>query len=165
MSQSARISLIVAMDANGVIGNNGCLPWHLPADLIHFRKMTLGKAIIMGRKTHDSIGRALPGRKNIIVSRNANLVVKDCVVVSDLESALDVCEPGSEAMVVGGSDIYRLALPLATCMYVTHIHGSYDGSVFFPQWDQNQWTMTERSNYVAETGLAYSIVTYQRKSE
>ena len=151
------------MDTNRVIGRDGYLPWHLPADLVHFRKVTMGKPIVMGRKTHESIGRALPGRQNIILSRNADLVVKDCVVVKTLDDALTVCEPSTEVMVIGGSDIYALAMPLATRMYVTHIHASHEGSTFFPAWARDQWVVIENTDYVSETGLHYSISIYERK--
>jgi len=114
-----KLSLIVAMADNHVIGHNNRLPWHLPADLKHFRAITLGKPVLMGRKTWESIGRPLPGRTNIVITRNADYLAADCVVVHSLDEALRAAGSAAEVMVIGGAELYRQALPQADTLYLT----------------------------------------------
>lgn len=134
------ISLIVAMAENGVIGRNNQLPWRLPADLQYFKRITLGKPIIMGRKTYESIGKPLPGRQNIVISHQTNLVLEGCDVVSSIQEALDCAGNAPEVMIIGGATIYEQALPIATKLYITKIHENIPGDTYFPSLDLSLWT-------------------------
>lgn len=137
------LSIVVALDKNKGIGLKNALPWKLPADLKHFKEVTMGHPIIMGRKTHESIGRALPGRKNIIITRNEGYAAEGCEVVHSLEEALKLF--GSEdAFVIGGADIFRQALPLVERMYITEINHVFPCDVFFPELNMSEWREVER---------------------
>jgi dihydrofolate reductase len=129
------LALVVAVSDNGVIGSGGGIPWHLPEDLKHFKRVTMGHAILMGRKTHESIGRPLPGRRNIVVSRNPHFVAPGCEVAPDLSTALDLARAGgdSEPRVIGGGELYRLALPLATRVHLSRVHMEVSGDTTFPE--------------------------------
>lgn len=130
------ISLIVAHDKNRVIGLNNDMPWHLPGDLAYFKRITMGKPIIMGRNTFESIGKPLPGRKNIIITRNLNYEVPGSIVVHSLEEALKVAETEhEEIMIIGGQQIFTEALPLADRLYVTRIDQEFEGDTFFPAYE------------------------------
>lgn len=133
------ISLVVAMDRNGFIGRDQKLPWHLPADLQWFKSITMGKPIVMGRKTYESIGRALPGRSNIVISRRAEFRAGGCTVVSSLSEALDAAAEATEVMVIGGASVYAAALPLAQRIYLTRVHAVIGGDVRFPDISVNEW--------------------------
>lgn len=134
------LSLIVAHADNRIIGKDNDMPWHLPADLAYFKKMTLGKPIVMGRKTYESIGRPLPGRKNIVISRNADYQVDGVIVVPSVEEAIAAAGDVSEVMVIGGGAIYEHCLPAASRLYITHIKASIDGDTLFPEYDKvNEW--------------------------
>ncbi len=161
-----RISLVVAMDDKQVIGRGGGLPWHLPADLKHFKAITLGKPIIMGRRTHESIGGPLPGRANIVVTRNPHYEAQGCTVVGCLDEALSTTADVSECMVIGGAGLYRHALPIASRMYLTQVHADVGGDVLFPAIDWNEWTETERTNRPADAANPHhlSFVILQRVS-
>lgn len=143
------------MDRDGVIGRDGGLPWHLPADLQHFRRVTMGKPIVMGRKTHESIGRPLPGRENIVVSRTPGYQAPGCRVVSSLAEARASSRSASEIMVIGGAALYREALPLAKCVYLTEVHADVEGDVCFPPLDRTQWRELEREDRAADERNAY----------
>jgi len=151
------LSLIVAMTPNRVIGANNRLLWRLPAELQYFKKVTWGKPIIMGRKTHDSIGRALPGRRNIVVSHNPNFQAKDCEVVDSLEKALALVQDSEEAMVIGGAQIYRQALPLARRLYVTWVHHEFVGDTVFPEWVACEWQESYREERAADPENPYEM--------
>ncbi|AOH55342.1 dihydrofolate reductase [Peribacillus muralis] len=134
------ISLIVAMDENRVIGNNNQLPWHLPADLQYFKKVTLGHPIVMGRKTFESIGRVLPGRENVIVTRNEDFQALDCVVLHDILNIKTYADKREdEVFVIGGAEIFKEVLPFADRLYITEIHETFEGDTFFPAIDENEW--------------------------
>jgi dihydrofolate reductase len=133
------VSMIAAMAKDRVIGLNGSMPWHLPADLAHFKRSTMGCPVIMGRKTYDSIGRPLPGRENIVLSRSSSLKLKGCVVVSTLEDALSKLGDASEVFIIGGQQLYQQALPLADRLYLTHIDAEFEGDTFFPDYSGIQW--------------------------
>src|SRR5579862_6774561 len=134
------IELVVAVAENDVIGVANQLPWHLPADLKHFKALTLGKPVLMGRKTYQSIGKALPGRKNIVLTRSADFSPGDCVVVADLDRARLAADAEPALMVIGGADIYRQCLPLARRIHLTLIHARIaDGDTFFTGWRSAQW--------------------------
>ena len=140
------LSLIVAMARNGVIGNRGALPWHIPEDLKHFRRVTTGHAIIMGRTTHASIGKALPNRRNIVVSRNPSFVAEGCEVAHALDEAIALArQTDPEPVIIGGARIYEEALPLVTRMYMTEVSRDVDGDVHFPALDRSAWREVERT--------------------
>jgi dihydrofolate reductase len=160
----ARLHLIYARAANGVIGRDGTLPWHLPEDLAHFKRTTLGCPVIMGRKTWDSLPprfRPLPGRANIVVTRSANWAAEGAVVAHSLEAARDLCPPGSDAWVIGGAQIYAQALPLASSVVVTEIAQDFEGDAFAPELGPD-WVETQRDAHTAQNGLPYAFVTHTR---
>ena len=136
-----RISIIVAMDANGVIGRDNALPWRLPEDLRRFKQITMGHPLVMGRRTYESIGRPLPGRKNIVITRRSDFHPEGVVVAHSLDEALALAEH-EEVFIAGGGDIYRQALPLAHRMYVTAVEGTHEGDTFFPPFNSADWEMT-----------------------
>lgn len=158
------IALIVAMGENRVIGVDNRIPWRLPADLKRFRQITLGKPVIMGRRTHESIGRPLPGRKNIVVSGNACYRSEGCVVVHSLEQALAAAGAAAEIMVIGGAALYRACLPRACRLYLTLVHQEFDGDTYFPELDWTLWRETARDGVHEDTlnGLRYSFVDLNR---
>nr|WP_223270247.1 type 3 dihydrofolate reductase [Colwellia sp. C1TZA3] len=133
------LSMIVAHANNRVIGKNNDMPWHLPADLAYFKKTTLGKPIIMGRKTFQSIGRPLPGRKNIVISRDDNFQAEGVEVVHSVDAALALVVDNAEAMVIGGGAIYQHCLAAAQRLYITHINADIDGDTYFPEYDLTVW--------------------------
>lgn len=153
------ISLIVAVSANGVIGRGGELPWHLSDDLKRFKQLTLGKPIVMGRKTFESIGRALPGRQNIVLTRQSEFAADDCDVVSSIDAAIAASGDAGEIVVIGGSEIYKLFLPLAERIYMTRVHIDVDGEVRFPELDEELWQETERENHDADDLNEYEFTT------
>jgi dihydrofolate reductase len=138
MDVKPRISLIAAVSLNGVIGRDGLLPWNIPEDLKHFRDTTLGAPVIMGRKTFQSMGRLLPGRKNIIITRQTSLSVSGAHLVQNLDSALEIAKKdlpaGKDIFVIGGGDIYKMALPVADRLYITEVDLKIDGDAYFPEW-------------------------------
>jgi dihydrofolate reductase len=138
------ISLIVAMAHNRVIGKDNGMPWHLPADLKHFKQITTGKPVIMGRKTFESIGKALPNRRNIVVSRNAEYQAAGCEVVTSLEAALALVKDAPEICIIGGAQLFEQALPMADRLYMTFIDLQVEGDTFFPDWKNLHWHETER---------------------
>jgi dihydrofolate reductase len=153
------ISLIVAVSANGVIGRGGELPWHLSDDLKRFKQLTLGKPIVMGRKTFESIGRALPGRQNIVLTRQSEFAADDCDVVSSIDAAIAASGDAGEIVVIGGSEIYKLFLPLAERIYMTRVQIDVDGDVRFPELDDELWQETERENHDADDLNEYEFTT------
>jgi dihydrofolate reductase len=163
------ISIIVARSKSGVIGINNQLPWHLPADLKHFKALTSGYPIVMGRKTWDSIGRPLPNRRNIVISRQNNLELSGAECFSSLESALAACEDAKEVYIIGGAQIYEQALTLVDQLIITEVDIEVDGDAFFPKIDA-RWKIVEREDYPiqdnplkeGESFPAYSFITYRR---
>ncbi len=157
------ISLIVAMAENRVIGGDNKLLWHLPEDLKHFKALTTGKPIIMGRKTYDSIGRPLPNRTNIVITRQQNWTAEGVSVVPSLEEALKTAETinEKEIMVIGGAQVYEAALPFATRVYLTLLHKVYTGDAVFPELPEKEWTETARVSNTGP-GIDYDFITYQR---
>lgn len=144
----AELCLIVAMTPDRVIGINNTLPWHLPRDLQHFKKTTMGCPVIMGRKTWDSIGRPLPGRVNIVITRQADLHLEGAVVVHSLEAAVGAASDSERVFVIGGANIYEQALPLARRLYLTEVATHVDGDAWFPQTAESDW-QEESSEFVA----------------
>jgi dihydrofolate reductase len=158
-----KLHLIFARAANGVIGNNNTLPWHLPEDMAHFKRTTLGRPVIMGRKTWDSLPpkfRPLPGRLNVVVSRQPDWQAEGALCAHSLPEAMALCPPESDAWVIGGAEIYAQALPLASTAVVTEIDANFEGDAFAPEFGP-QWTETEREKHVSTTGLNFSFVTYR----
>lgn len=159
------VSIIAAMDKNRLIGRNNDLPWRLPSDLAHFKKVTMNKPILMGRKTYDSIGRPLPGRKNIILTRVKNLDIEGVTVVNSLDAVMTAARDAEELMVIGGSEVYELVLPKTQRMYLSFIDGEFEGDAWFPEFDTNDWEIIESKEQPAgEKGVpGCRFVTYQRK--
>ena len=158
------ISLVAAMAKNKVIGKDKKMPWHLPADLAHFKKVTLGKPIIMGRKTFESIGKPLPGRRNLVVTRQA-IQFDDCEMFSSLEAALHTVADEIEIMIIGGGNLYRQALPRADRLYLTFIDLAVGGDTFFPDWDEQEWQEVSNEKYDSneKNPYAYRFVVLDRK--
>ncbi len=160
-----KVSIIVAMDRCGVIGANGRLPWHLPADLKHFKSVTMGKPIVMGRKTHASIGRPLPGRENIVLTRNPGYLAVGCTVLRSVDAVLVHCGAADEIMIMGGAEIYAQFLPRAARIYLTWIDAELDGDTRFPRWEDltgPAWHETGRQNFAAGAGnpwpFSFSVI-------
>jgi len=164
-----RISLVVAVAENGVIGSDNDLPWRLKGDMKHFKATTMGKPIIMGRKTYDSIGRPLPGRTNIVMSRSRSDMPEGVVQVSSLEEAFKAAQAcdAEEVCVTGGAEIYALALPYAHTLHFTRVHMDADGDTVFPEFDEAQWreTSAERFDASETDSAAYTILQLDRKGE
>lgn len=158
--------MIVAHADNRIIGKDNDMPWHLPADLAYFKKTTLGKPVVMGRKTFESIGRPLPGRQNIVISRDQNYQAAGVDVVSSVEQALKLAGDVEEIMVIGGGAIYAHCLPFADRLYVTQIKAAIDGDTQFPTYEQgNDWQLVSSELYQADEKNAYDLdfCVYQRK--
>lgn len=163
------VSLIVAAAANGVIGRDNRMPWHLPEDLAHFKRLTLGHPVIMGRKTCESIvaalGKPLPGRANIVVTRQAHFPAPGCTVASSLEAALGAARDADEVFVIGGAEIYRLALARADRVYLTRIDAEFDGDATFPTLDPAEWREVAREEHPPTGGRAFgfAFLRYERR--
>ena len=158
------ICIIVALAKNRTIGVNNQLPWHCPEDLKHFKQLTMGHHMIMGRKTFDSIGRALPGRTTVVVTRDAELKIDNCLIAHSLPDALLACADDEQVFIVGGAQIYEQALPLADTLYVTEIQQDVEGDAHFPEFDLNIWQEISREAYhqAIPQPLEYHFVTYRR---
>lgn len=151
-----RISLVVAMSENRAIGKDNQLLWHLPADLQHFKHVTMGKPILMGRKTYQSIGRPLPGRVNVVITRDKNFSAEGCVVVNSIQSALEVVKDQHEICVIGGAELYQQMLPTADRIYLTIVHHTFSADVFFPELNLAEWNVLERTLRAADEKNKYS---------
>ena len=157
------ISLIAAMDRNRLIGRSNGMPWHLPADFKHFKSITLGKPLIMGRKTFESIGKPLPGRKNIVVSR-AGFEAEGIVTVATIEQALLQADEAAEVMIIGGATLYQQFIPNAQRLYLTHVEGEFDGDTWFPEFDSRDWKVISTAEYAKDerNNHAFTIKNYER---
>jgi dihydrofolate reductase len=153
----ALVSLVAAMDAQRLIGANGDMPWRLPRDMQRFVQVTSGKPIVMGRKTHESIGKALPGRANHVVSRDPNFAALGCVVHSSIRAALAATASASEVVVIGGSQLYSETLPHASRMYLTLIDHEFTGDTWFPAWATCEWQETWSEEHLANANNAYPM--------
>jgi dihydrofolate reductase len=162
MSAMTNLTIIVATDINRGIGINNTLPWHLPEDLAHFKRLTSGHPIIMGRKTFDSIGRPLPNRRNIVISRNAGWGHDGAERVGSLEEALALVAGGSEAFVIGGAQVFEQAMPLVDKLVVTRIGRAFECDTFFPALAEGEWQEVAREDHVSAAGLPYAFITYAR---
>ena len=158
------VSLIVAYASNRTIGKDNALPWKLPADLAHFKRTTMGCPVIMGRKTWESLGRALPGRRNIVITRQPGYQAIGAETASSLDQALEMTRDNVECFVIGGAQIYQQSLDVATRIVATEVHAQVDGDAFFPDLDKNMWQETSRTSQPEENGLRYDLVEYRRKT-
>ena len=141
------VSIIVAKSENNVIGSNGQLPWHLSEDLKKFKSITMGKPMIMGRNTFESIGKALPGRKNIILTRNLNYSAENVFIVNTIEKAIEACGEHKEIMIIGGGEIYKAFLGITNRLYLTNVDIEIEGDVFFPEINLSHWNLISREDY------------------
>lgn len=157
------ITVIVARARNGVIGMGNQMPWHLPEELTHFKNTTMGHALILGRKTFDSIGRALPGRQMIVVTRDANWQHEHCHRANSFAHAIEQVEPQRETFVAGGAQLYAIALPLATRLLITEIDLEPTGDVFFPDPDPTHWRRVDSQAHQSSAGVGYRIDDWARK--
>jgi dihydrofolate reductase len=158
------ISLIAALGNNNVIGKSNSLPWHLPADLKHFKDNTSGKPVIMGKATYESIGKPLPNRTNIILSNDPNFEIPGATVVHSIEDSIRAAGNAPEVMIVGGASIYRQFLPLADRLYITRIYHDFEGDAYFPDFDLKEWKETERTDHKADdkNPYDYSFLIFER---
>jgi dihydrofolate reductase len=158
MTTGKSVTLIAALARNRAIGRGGQMPWHLPGELQHFKRSTMGKPIVMGRKTWEAIGRPLPGRQNIVLTRARDYLAEGAVCVTSLQSALALAE-GEEVMIIGGGELYRLALPIAVRMLLTVVDCSPEADTWFPGWDESEWRLTRVERFPADdrNPLAYEI--------
>lgn len=166
MQTSPRLTLIVARARNGVIGRNGTLPWRLPEDLAFFKRTTMGHPMVMGRKTWDSIGRPLPGRRSIVVTRNASFTAPGAEVVASLDAALKAAGNVPEVFLIGGAELFAAALPRADRMIVAEIDHDFEGETVFPAPDPREWVAVEREQPPPNAARAFSFdwVTYERRA-
>jgi dihydrofolate reductase len=155
-----KVTIIAALADTGVIGRSGTLPWRLPDDLRRFKSLTMGRPILMGRRTFESIGRVLPGRRNLVATRHPQRLPTTVEVVADLAAALALCGLGPELCVIGGADIYRQTLPLATRLELTRVHAKIEGDVYFPAFDATEWRELARTEHAADDRHAWPM-TYQ----
>ncbi len=159
-----KISIIVAFDENRLIGRDNGLPWHLPADLKHFKSITMGHHMIMGRKTFDSIGKPLPGRVSVIVTRQKDLKIEGCMVVNTLDEALEKCKGQEEVFIIGGAQIFNCTMPMATDLYITQIHHQFEGDTHFPEISEKEWQVVSKEdcNPDEKNEWGYSFINYTR---
>ena len=157
-----KITIIVAVSENLVIGHRNTLPWHISEDLKNFKKITLNHSVIMGRKTFESIGKPLKYRRNIVISRNKNLQVSGVEIVSSLDDAICLTKAEDEVFIIGGEQIYEIALPIATNMFITKVHSTIEGDAFFPNFDENQWKKLTQNDLESEEGIKFSFISYER---
>lgn len=161
------ISLVVAMDRNRLIGSGNTLPWHLTADLKHFKKLTLGHTIVMGRRTWESIGKPLPGRTNIVITRQRDYKAPGAVVADSIEAAKEQAGDRAELMIIGGAELYRQMLAEANRVYLTEILGEFDGDTYFPEMNMDEWACTSREDFGKDekNPHGYSFVVLERIPE
>ena len=160
-----RLTLIAAVARNGVIGKDNALPWRLSEDLKRFKALTMGHPIVMGRKTWESLGRPLPGRSNIVITRTKDYRAEGATVVHTIDEALATAQDAAEVFVIGGAEIYTMTLPHADCLQLTELAADFEGDVRFPSFDRSQWRTTLREAHTGTDGLAYAFVTYERQPE
>ena len=158
------VSIVVAISENHVIGKDNKLLWYLPNDLKHFKDITAGHTVIMGRKTYESVGKPLPNRRNIVITRQ-NITIEGCEVVNSIEAALALCSDEAEVFIVGGAEIYRQSLHLTDRIYLTIVHKQFDGDSYFPEIEANEWKETAREDYEPDikNNLPYSFITFEQQ--
>jgi len=157
------VTIVVAIAENHAIGKDNKLLWHLPKDLKHFKEITSGGTVIMGRKTYDSVGKPLPNRRNIIITRQ-QIEIAGCEVVNSLQAALDLCREHKEVFIVGGAEIYKQAMPLTDRIYLTIVHENFEADTYFPEISKDIWKETERTDHEADekNPLSFSFITLER---
>ena len=157
------VTIVVAIAENHAIGKDNQLLWHLPKDLKHFKEITSGGTVIMGRKTYDSVGKPLPNRRNIIITRQ-QIEIAGCEVVNSLQAALDLCREHKEVFIVGGAEIYKQAMPLTDKIYLTIVHENFEADTYFPEISKDIWKETERTDHEADekNPLSFSFITLER---
>jgi dihydrofolate reductase len=160
-----RVSFVVAMAENRAIGRDGGLPWHLPADLRHFKNLTIDHTVVMGRKTFDEVGRPLPRRRNVVVTRQRDWSAEGVEVVHGLDAALELVRGEAEVFIIGGAEIYRQALPRTDRIYLTRVETEVEGDVFFPEIDWDEWRIVAEEHHPADDRHAYAMtfLTYERR--
>ena len=156
-----RIYLLAAVAANGIIGAHGGLPWRLPEDLQHFKRLTMGHPIIMGRRTWESLKGPLPGRENIVVTRNKGYEAAGAAVANSLEAALALCADEPLVFVIGGSQLFAESLPIAAGLVMTEIHRDFEGDTWFPEYDRSRWKESQREQHVTADGMKFDFVLYE----
>jgi dihydrofolate reductase len=156
-----KVYLVAAVAANGVIGKDGGLPWQLPEDLRHFKRLTLGHPVIMGRRTWESLGKPLPGRENIVVTRREGYEAPGAAVANSLEAALGLCADEPVAFVIGGNALFAESLPIAAGLVLTEIHRDFPGDTWFPHYDRSSWRETEREAHTGVDGMRFDFVRYE----
>jgi dihydrofolate reductase len=154
---AVRRSLVVAMARNRVIGRNNALPWRLPADLAHFKKVTMGHPVVMGRRTYESIGKALPGRKNIVLTHQRDFVAPGCTVVASLDEAWRAAGDADEVCVIGGTSLFEETLPIADVIHLTEVEADVQGDTYFPRFDRGDWNETEVARQGADERHPYPM--------
>jgi dihydrofolate reductase len=159
---ATRVYLVAAVADNGIIGAHGKLPWHLPEDLKHFKQLTLGHPVIMGRRTWESLGKPLPGRENIVVTRRPDYQAAGASIARSIEGAVALCAGEPVAFVIGGAEIYAAALPLADGLVLTEIHKDYEGDTRFPPWDRTAWRVSQKETHTAGDGVRFDFVLYEK---
>ncbi|MEK5134415.1 type 3 dihydrofolate reductase [Bacillus sp. FSL W8-0645] len=159
------ISMIVATGKDRVIGQDNQMPWHLPADLAYFKKVTGGHTIVMGRKTFESIGRALPNRRNIVLTTSSSFEAEGCEVVHSIADILAIGESETELFIIGGSKLYEEMMPYADRLYITHIHHAFEGDRYFPDYNENEWTVVsrEKGHRDEKNPYNYEFAVYDKK--
>ncbi len=166
MTGFSRVAIVAAVARNGVIGHRNRMPWHLPEDLRRFRQLTLGHAVIMGRRTFESIGGPLAGRDNIVITRSPDWTRSGCYAAHSLEAALAAVREPKDAFVIGGAQIYALALPIASRLYLTEIERDFEGDAFFPEFDRSRWREASRESCALDGagGFGYHFVAYDPRA-
>jgi dihydrofolate reductase len=161
------ISLVAAASDNNVIGKNNALPWRMPADMKFFKNLTMGHTVVMGRKTYESMGKPLPGRKNIIITRNSNYKAEGCVVVGSFAEVIEICKEEGEIFIVGGSEIYRQIINKADKIYLTRVHGIFDGDAYFADIHSDEWVESHKTDYEADekNPYPYAFMEYLRRKK
>ena len=159
------LNILVAADENNGIGKNNQLLWHLPADLKNFKQLSMGHAVVMGRKTYDSIGKPLPNRRNIVITRQADLNIHGCQVVHSLQQALDACKNDGTVFIIGGAEIYHQAILFCNTIFLTRVHHQFEADTFFPEIDPAIWEEIEKKDYPADAKhkVPYSFLVYKKK--
>lgn len=160
-----KVTMVVAASTNNVIGRQGSLPWRLPEDMQRFRRLTMGKPVVMGRRTFEAIGKALPGRRNVIISRQPGLRIEGCEVAMSPEAALSLARDAAEVMIIGGGHIYRALLPQADRIEMTRVHVHVDGDTFFPQLSADEWEVTSAEEHPADESrpVGFTFETVERR--
>ena len=161
LPQAPRVYLVAAVASNGIIGANGALPWRLPEDLQHFKRVTMGHPVVMGRKTWESLKGPLPGRDNIVVTRTAGYEAPGAAVASSLQAALALCLGEPVVFVIGGSRLFAESLPFAAGLMITEIYKDFEGDTWFPPYDRSHWKETQRERHATAEGMKFDFVLYE----